>query len=295
MASDQGITGELSLGGVISKTFELYRRNFIKYLLLFVVVEAIIGVVETFAYSAFVLPVLPAHPTSQQIVNWFPGYVGTLAELIVAIGIASLVFGTIALGGTIKMASDEIENRPVDLAAGVRFAAMKMPWMWALGLLLGIIIGLGFIALIIPGIILAIMFSVAFQALLIENAGVVGSMGRSRELVGHRWLKTFATFLVLIIIVAIASGIVGAISAPFGSASRLVSSILSALYQPLLPVATTVYFYSNRARITPAPTGWSPTGSTPAPAPGMKFCTNCGTQLEASVTFCSKCGARQPT
>ena len=295
MASDQGITGELSLGGVISKTFELYRRNFIKYFLLFVVVEAIIGVVETFAYSAFVLPVLPAHPTSQQIVNWFPGYVGTLAELIVAIGIASLVFGTIALGGTIKMASDEIENRPVDLAAGVRFAAMKMPWMWALGLLLGIIIGLGFIALIIPGIILAIMFSVAFQALLIENAGVVGSMGRSRELVGHRWLKTFATFLVLIIIVAIASGIVGAISAPFGSASRLVSSILSALYQPLLPVATTVYFYSNRARITPAPTGWSPTGSTPAPAPGMKFCTNCGTQLEASVTFCSKCGARQPT
>ena len=31
-----------------------------------------------------------------------------------------------------------------------------------------------------------------------------------------------------------------------------------------------------------------------SPAPGMKFCPSCGTQLAASATFCSKCGAKQP-
>ena len=31
-----------------------------------------------------------------------------------------------------------------------------------------------------------------------------------------------------------------------------------------------------------------------APQPGMKFCPNCGTQLAAAATFCSKCGAKQP-
>jgi uncharacterized membrane protein len=31
-----------------------------------------------------------------------------------------------------------------------------------------------------------------------------------------------------------------------------------------------------------------------APQPGMKFCPNCGTQLAAAATFCSKCGTKQP-
>jgi hypothetical protein len=41
-------------------------------------------------------------------------------------------------------------------------------------------------------------------------------MGRSRQLVSHRWAKTFGTFLVLAIIVLIASLIFSAITAPLG-------------------------------------------------------------------------------
>jgi zinc-ribbon domain len=294
VSSDQGIARELSLGEVVSKTFDLYRRNFAKYFVLYVVVEAVVGLVSTVAYGAFVLPALPTGATSQQVVNWFPGFVRTLAELIVVVGVVALVVGTIAFGGTVKMASEEIENRPVDLGAAVRFAVTKMLWMWVLGLILGIIIGLGLIALIVPGIILGIMFVVAFQALLIENAGVTGSLGRSRELVSHRWGKTFATFLVIGIILLVAELFVSLISSPFGSASRLVSDVLSAFYQPILPVATTVYFYSNRARTSSVQPGQAQMGPTVMPASGMKFCTNCGTQMAASAIFCPQCGARQP-
>ena len=291
MASDQGITRELGLGEVVSKTFELYRRDFLKYFVLFAVVEAVIGVVTTFAYEAFPLPTPPAQASSQQVLNWFSGFLGNLIALVATIGFVSLVFGTIALGGAIKMASEGIEGRPVELGGAVRFAATKLLWMWALGLIVGIIVGLGSI-LIVPGIILAIMFSLVFQALLIENAGIAGSMSRSRELVAHRWLKTFATFLVLGIIVLIVAVILGLVSTPFGAASRLVSSILSAFYYPIIPLATTVYFYSNRARSSPGPQAGA--GPSVMPAPGMKFCPNCGMQLEASAAFCSKCGAKQP-
>ena len=54
---------------------------------------------------------------------------------------------------------------------------------------------MGLIALIVPGIILAIVFSLALPVLLIEKKGVLESMGRSHALVGHRWLKTFARSL----------------------------------------------------------------------------------------------------
>jgi ribosomal protein L40E len=156
-----------------------------------------------------------------------------------------------------------------------------------------VILILGFIALIIPGIILAIMFSLALPALLLENKGVFDSMGRSRELVRHKWVKTFATFLVMAIIVAIGSAIVSAVSSPFGLASPVVNGVLSAFYQPLVPILMAVYFYSNLARIGPATAAQTTAAPSMMSQTGPKFCINCGAQLDSSATFCSKCGAKQ--
>ena len=118
--------------------------------------------------------------------------------------------------------------------------------------MVGIILVVGFIALIVPGIIPAIMYSLAFPVLIIENKGVLDSMRRSRQLVGHRWLKTFGVYLVLGIIFILAWLILGAVAVPFGIASPVVNGLLSAFYQPLLPILLTVYYYSNLARITPS-------------------------------------------
>ncbi len=136
------------------------------------------------------------------------------------------------------------------------------------------------------------MFSLALPVLLIENKGVTESMGRSRVLVGQRWLKTFATFLVLGIIVIIASVIIGAISGLFGIVSPVVNGILSAFYQPLFPILLAVYYYSNLARISQPPPSPMWTGPTTTAPPGVKLCPTCGTQNVSSATFCTKCGSR---
>jgi len=250
---EQKIERELTLGEVISKTFEVFRRDFTKYVVLFAVVEVIIGVVTALAQNAFVLPTPPPNPSPQQLFSWFSGFLGALVPLVASILIVTAVFFPIAQGSAIKLASEQIEKARADLGASVRFAASKLIRIWALSVVVGIIVVLGFIALVVPGIILAIMFSLAFPVLLIENKGVLDSMRRSRELVGHRWLKTFGVYLVLGIIVAVASFIVGAISRPFGVASPVVNGLLSALYQPLFPILLAVYYYSSVARTTPLP------------------------------------------
>ena len=289
---EQGIKRELSLGEVVQKTFELYRRDFIKYFVLFAIVGAIIGVVMTIARQIFILPTLPSNPTPQQVYTWLPGFFATLIPLISSIVIVSIVFSAIAQGSAIKMGSEQIVKGQTDLGRSVRFTASKLLWIWALSIVVGIIVFLGFIALIIPGIILAIMYSLALPVLLIENRGVLDSMGKSRQLVSHRWLKTFATFLVLAIVVIIASAIVNAITGPLGIAGPVVNGILSAFYQPLFPILMTVYYYSNLARITSPPTDQVPTAPTMTAQAGMKFCPSCGTQLASSATVCSKCGAK---
>ena len=291
MQPDQGINRELSVGEVFSKTFEIYRRDFVKYFILFAVVEIIVGVLTAVGQHAFVLPTLPTNPTPQQFSSYFSAFFGALLPLFAITFIVTVIFFPIAQGGAIKLASEQIEKGKADLSASVRFAASKLVWIWALTIVVGIIVILGFIALIIPGIILAIMFALAFPVLIIENKGVLDSMGRSRVLVSKRWLKTFVTFLILAIIIIIASLIVSAISAPFGIASPVVSGLLSAFYQPLLPILLVVYFYSNRSRTAPV-------ASPPPPPPQMqpgetKFCPSCGTKLPISGTFCPNCGAKQ--
>jgi ribosomal protein L40E len=294
VSSGEGITRELGLGEVISKTFELYRRDFLKYFVLFVVVEAIIGVVDTFAYSAFPLTTPPAGSTQQQILNWMPGFFGSLVALLAVVGIVALLFYPLIYGGAVKMASNEILSGQTDLGASARFVASKLVWMWALGVVVGIVVVLGLVALIVPGIILAIMFSLVLPVLLIENRGIGGCMSRSRELVGHRWLKTFATFLVLGIILAIAAGIADVIGGVFGPGSTFVSSVLSAFYLPVVPVALTVYYYSNLARISRPQGGQAPTAPSTVVQEEVKFCPSCGAQLTSSAVFCFKCGTKQP-
>ncbi len=292
MQPEQRIRRELSLGDVISKTFELYRRDFTKYFVIFAVVGVIIGIVTALARQAFVLPTLPPNPTPQQVSNWSLGFFETLVLLVALISIVTVVFSPIAQGTAIKLASERIEKGHAEMGTSVRFAVSKLLWIWALSIVVGVIVILGFIALIVPGIILAIMFSLAFPVLLIENKGILESMGRSRELVSHRWLKTFATFLVLGIVTVVASAIINAISGLLGVAGPVVDGLLSAFYQPLFPILLTVYYYSNLARITPLPADQMPTGPTMTAQAGMKFCPTCGTQLVSSATFCFQCGAR---
>ena len=54
----------------------------------------------------------------------------------------------------------------------------------------------GFFLLIVPGIWLAVAFSVAVPALLLERIGPFAAMGRSFRLVRGRWWATFGTLLV---------------------------------------------------------------------------------------------------
>lgn len=293
MSEAQAVTRELTIGEVISKTFDFYRRDFVKYLVVFLIVEAIIGILTTLARSAVVLPSLPANATAQDTLNWLPGFFTALFYLVALSVIISLVFGTVATGSAIKMASQEIEKGQADLWASVRFTISKLVWLWVLSIIIGVIVVLGFIALIVPGIILAIMFSLAIPALLIENTGLFPSMGRSRKLVDHRWGKSFALFLVLGIILIIAGVIASLISAPFGYASSIVSSILSAFYAPLAPIALTVYYSSNVARLAPPQMSQAPMAPAAAVQSGTKFCPRCGTQMASWATFCPKCGAPQ--
>ncbi len=294
MGQAAGIGRELNFFEVITQTFELYSRNFLPYFLLFLVIEAVDGLLNIAVRQAVNLPDIAANPTPDQLSSWVSNSLGPLLAAGLALLLIAIVVFPIALGATIRMASEEIQNGRSEVMPAVNFAASKLLPMWAVGIIAGLLIFVGFIAFIIPGIILVIMFCLVFPALLIENAGVFGSLARSRELVGGRWLKTFVTFLVLFIIIVIISAILGLIAAPFGSASGFVNTLLGAFTAPLVPIAITVYYYSNLARTSPGQAAQPIAPTAPMPQSGVRFCVSCGTQMPATSVYCPKCGTRQP-
>jgi uncharacterized membrane protein len=74
---------------------------------------------------------------------------------------------------------------------------------------LGVFVGL--ILFIIPGIILALRWSVALPACVVENLGPIAAMRRSADLTkGHRW-QIFGMFVLIIVVAIIAFGVIGAL------------------------------------------------------------------------------------
>lgn len=169
MQPERGINRELGLGEAISKTFQVFRQDFAKYFVLYAVVGIIVQVATALAQQAFVLPMLPMNSTPQQFSSFFYGLLGALFLLIGVIFVVNIIFSTIAQGSAIKLASEQITMGQASLGASVRFAASKLLSIWAVSITVGIIVFLGIIALIVPGIILAIMYSLALPVLLMRR------------------------------------------------------------------------------------------------------------------------------
>jgi len=252
---------ELSIGEILSWTFGMYTSNFVTFFIPILVSSLITGFLSsavTFYATSIPQPSPVATPT--QIWTWLFTYIPILLLAAFALGILSWIIGTIAYGIVVKCASDLTEKGSANLINAFNHATSKLLSLLAVAIVSGILIILGLIALIIPGIILAIMFSLVIPAIIIENAGAIDSLSRSRKLVSHRWLKTFAFLLIIGIIIGVASVIVTWTVSPLsifgGAAGSIVSSVLSAILTafivPIYPIALTVYYYSMLAKEQPS-------------------------------------------
>jgi hypothetical protein len=210
---------------------------------------------------AIVVPAFSPPSVAEQLWSWLWTYLGLIIASALATAIIAWIVGYIAQGIAVKFTSDILDKGHANLQTSFNFTISKLLSILAASIITGILIFLGLLALIVPGIILAIMFSLVVQTIIVEDTGALESLSRSRRLVSNRWLKTFVLLLVLYIILGIVSLIAGQIARPFGLVSSLVSNIITAFIQPILPIGLTLHYYSMMARIAPQ-SGSQPTQNT---------------------------------
>ncbi|HSD81331.1 MAG TPA: hypothetical protein VLB47_11735, partial [Solirubrobacteraceae bacterium] len=244
---------KLDVGGTLSRVFELYGQQ--------------AGVLLPAAAIIFLIPAVAA-----LLVGGGSAAVG-LALIVSIVGIVAGFW----YQGVVVAAVQDMEDGRRDFSVGELFSSVR-PFVATLigaGILAGLGIGIGFILLIVPGLILLTWWALIAPVIVLERTGVMASFGRSRELVrGNGW-PVFGIIVLLAIVQALAAGILRGIAIGISDtrvADAVGSYVGNVLVAPLTGIAATVvYLRLREAKVwegsRAAPTDFAPPASpTPAPA-----------------------------
>jgi hypothetical protein len=223
----------VTFGGVLSEAWSLYTRFFARFVLLALVVFGAVNVVFSLVDLA-----LDAGNDGQAVV-------------IGVVGAAASVIGTFWLQGAMVFAVQDVRDGTFDASTRDVFSRVR-PHLGTLivaGVLAGIAIGIGMIALIVPGLFLLTIWSVIAPSIVVEGRGVTASFARSRQLVrGHGW-PVFGVVIVTTLLTAVAAGLLRAVFSFLPRFLELLvgSTVASALVAPFGAIALTVTFFALRA------------------------------------------------
>ena len=193
------------MGRVVSKTFGAIDRNGSTLLVLALVLGAAPQVVTSFL-QARANPVVSGSPsTSSAFIGLF--FISALISSVLSIVLqAAVIHGVV----------EDLNGRPPKLADCFSAGLKVILPVLAIGIVSGTAIALGFILLIVPGIILAMRWLVAVPVRVAEGPGVFAALARSVQLTkGNRWALfglVFAFFVVVWVILAVVLGVAVALS-----------------------------------------------------------------------------------
>lgn len=171
---------EFTVGGVLSKTVAVFIKNLVPFFLL-----AALFIVPLYVVQYYIMT---NHSASEMVVNGWLGFGISIAELFVAqLVTATLIYGTI----------QELRSTRSSIAECFLRGLPLVPPVIGVSIVAYLIVMLGMIALIIPGLIAAVMLAVVIPVTVVERPGVFASLGRSKQLTkGYRW-RIFGIFLIV--------------------------------------------------------------------------------------------------
>jgi hypothetical protein len=245
-AGGGGAIPQRGVGDLLSVAFEVYKANAAKLITIVAVVVVPLSFVSHFLTGV----VLKPHVTTSNI---------TIAgQTVVTSTVSTRSFGTFVLAGLVAAAIAVIISAtlqaaltrgaalatvgdPIDVEASYRYGFSRFGSVFWISLLVGLVVAIGFLLFIIPGVIFLTMLAVAIPALIVENRRGTDAMSRSWNLVkGHFW-HVLGTIVVAFLITAIVGAIIGLLGDSnwflqwiFGSIAQIITAPFTALVSILL-------------------------------------------------------------
>jgi len=211
------------VGEILGEAFRLYRAHLGHFLTIAFAVYAVVAVLNL-------------------LLVWALGWVGVILSAVVSLVALYLVQGAIVV------AVQDVRDGRADLSLGETLGHVKprLATLVVTGLVAGIAIGIGFLLLIVPGLILLTWWAVFVPALVLEGLGLSESLGRSRGLVAGNFWPVLGLIVVVMLILIGASIVLSLILVPLDDAlASFISNIVSnTIFTPFVGLALTLLYYA---------------------------------------------------
>jgi hypothetical protein len=234
---------KLDVGGTLSQVFSTYG------------VQA--GVLLPVAFCLFLVVAIVDGILARNL---------ALFPIVMAI---SVIAATLYQGMVVGLVSDVQDGRR-DSSVGdlVRATGPVVLPLIGAGLLAGLGIGVGFILLVVPGLILLTIWAVIAPVIVVERSGAIDAFGRSRELVrGNGW-QVFGVIFVAFLITFVVQAVLGAIAVGIedSTAVRILFNVLgSTVTAPITALVAAVLYFRLLAIKGAAPAAPADPGPPPPP------------------------------
>ena len=189
--------GSMSVGDILDRSVKLLFARF--------------GTFYAINFVAY-LPMLLFGLATPEILKSF-GPQGVIAVAVLAM-ILNLILSPVAMGASLYVVSNEFVDKRVGFSEAIGFAFTRLGALLITGLMVGLVVGIGFMLCVLPGIIFIGWYAVAYPVATLERKSGSAAMSRSKKLVaGHRGRAFGLLFLVYIVLPFILGAGVGAITA----------------------------------------------------------------------------------
>lgn len=245
----------LSFGEILDSAFVLYRRHFATL------------------FTTALIPLLPIAPLVGAMGYMTAGLdeetaSASLVPTLVAVYPVMILGMLVMWGALIHQSSRAVEGGIVDRGEAYRVAFRRMLPLLGAGILSFLLVALGMVFLIIPGIVAMTGLFAVMPAVVVEGKGVTAALSRSWALArGAKW-RVFGLLWISTIIISLPSMLVGMATAVlaagavlasdpdsaasalswYSALSNVTSILISALTTPFFALVMTVLYYDRRVR-----------------------------------------------
>ena len=259
----------LGIGEILDVGIKIYWRHALTLfkIVVFVVLPAqiLVNIVQVSALPAGVTGNFSMNPfgpsfTTTNDTTLSGGDTATYVVGFVAALLINALAGKLAQAGCFRAVADAYLGEQISWRSSLRYALRRLPAVVMVSIASTIIIGIGTILCIIPGIYLWGAFYVAIPVVLVEGVGPFRALGRSRDLVQGRWWPTIGVAIVGYTLVFVLGAALGALVigvAAAGSSQHTAvgfilatvsSTVGSMLTTPAVAAFATVLYIDLRVR-----------------------------------------------
>jgi hypothetical protein len=229
----------------------------------------------------------------------------SLSALGIVTTLVSFAASAVIAGAYPSMVQTLLEGGQFSVSASLRRAYERFWTLLLAGIAVGLVVVLGFVAFIVPGIVIATWYAYTVPAIMLENKGALAGMGTSKAFGRDKKWSTFLLFVYAVVAAIVILLIETLLSFASPMLGRVIDSIL---FVPLDAWVAVVFTYTyltygpSSVRLTAeasAP-GAMPTEVFQEPSvqadartsavPQKSFCKYCGSPAEPNSRFCGACG-----